>query len=47
MYNTILENSTYELVEKKSKFIANLIYIKTKDEMENIVKVYCEKKKIY
>ena len=37
---TILENSTYELVEKKSKFIANLIYIEGKEEAENIIKEY-------
>ena len=34
LYNTIIENSTYELVEKKSKFIANLIYVETKEEAE-------------
>ena len=37
---TISENSTYELVEKKSKFIANLIYIESKEEAENIIKEY-------
>ena len=37
---TILENSTFELVEKKSKFIANLIYIESKEEAENIIKEY-------
>ena len=37
---TISENSTYELVEKKSKFIANLIYIEGKEEPENIIKEY-------
>ena len=42
---TILENSTFELVEKKSKFIANLIYIESKEETENIIKEY--KKKYY
>lgn len=42
---TILENSTFELVEKKSKFIANLIYIESKEEAENIIKEY--KKKYY
>ena len=45
MYNTITENSNYELVEKKSKFIANLIYIKNKEEAESIIKEY--KKKYY
>ena len=37
---TISENSTYELVEKKSKFIANLIYIEGKEEAESIIKEY-------
>ena len=37
---TISENSTYELVEKKSKFIANLIYIEGKEKAENIIKEY-------
>lgn len=45
LYNTIVENSNYELIEKKSKFIANLIYIKNKDEAESIIKEY--KKKYY
>ena len=42
---TISKNSTYELVEKKSKFIANLIYIESKEEAESIIKEY--KKKFY
>ena len=42
---TILENSTFELIEKKSKFIANLIYVESKEEAENIIKEY--KKKYY
>ncbi len=37
---TISENSTYEIVEKKSKFIANLIYIEGKEEAESIIKEY-------
>ena len=37
---TISKKSTYELVEKKSKFIANLIYIESKEEAENIIKEY-------
>ena len=37
---TISENATYEIVEKKSKFIANLIYIEGKEEAENIIKEY-------
>ena len=43
MLVTITKNSTYELVEKKSKFIANLIYIETKEEAENIIKEYKKK----
>lgn len=45
MFNTIIANSNFELVEKKSKFIANLIYIKNKEEAESIIKEY--KKKYY
>ena len=45
MFNTIIANSNFEFVEKKSKFIANLIYIKNKEEAESIVKEY--KKKYY
>ena len=37
---TISENSAYEIVEKKSKFIADLIYIESKEEAENIIKEY-------
>ena len=43
MHKTIKENSNYELVEKKSKFIANLIYIETKEQAENIILEYKKK----
>lgn len=35
---TIKENVTQEIVEKKSKFIANLFYVESKEEAENIIK---------
>lgn len=44
MHNTIKENASYEIVEKKSKFIGNVFYIKTREEAENIIK---EQKKKY
>ena len=44
MYNTIKENASYEIVEKKSKFIGNVFYIEDKEEAENIIK---EQKKKY
>lgn len=44
MYNTIKENASYEIVEKKSKFIGNVFYIETREEAENIIK---EQKKKY
>lgn len=44
MHRTIKENTSYELVEKKSKFIANLIYIETKEQAEKII---AEHKKKY
>ena len=45
MYQTIQENSEFELVEKKSRFIANVIYIESKIEAENKIKEI--KKKYY
>lgn len=45
MYKTIKENVSAELVEKKSKFIANLFYIESREEAENIIKM--QKKKYY
>ena len=43
MYNTIAKNSSFELTEKKSKFIANLIYIENKEQAENIIKEFKRK----
>ncbi len=43
MYKTITQNITYELTEKKSKFIANLIYIQSKEDAENKIKEYKKK----
>lgn len=45
MYKTIKENISAELVEKKSKFIANLFYIESREEAEDIIKM--QKKKYY
>lgn len=44
MFTTILENKTSEIVEKKSKFIANIYYIESKEEAEQKIK---EVKKTY
>ncbi len=44
MYNTIKENASYEIVEKKSKFIGNVFYVETREEAEKIIK---EQKKKY
>lgn len=38
MYQTIKENASAEIVEKKSKFIANVFYVESKEEAENIIK---------
>ena len=43
-FTTIEENVSTEIVEKKSKFIANLFYVETVEEAENIIK---KKKKKY
>ena len=45
MYKTIKENVSAELVDKKSKFIANLFYIESREEAEDIIKI--QKKKYY
>lgn len=37
MFQTIRESVSAELVEKKSKFIANLFYIESKEEAETII----------
>ena len=38
MFNTIKENVSAEIVEKKSKFIANLFYVETIEDIENRLK---------
>lgn len=38
MFKTIKENVSAEIVEKKSKFIANIFYVETREEAENIIK---------
>lgn len=45
MFYTIKENASAQIVEKKSKFIANIFYIETDEEAENIIKQ--TKKKYY
>lgn len=37
MFKTVSKNTTSEIVEKKSKFIANLFYIETKEEAEKYI----------
>ena len=44
MFKTINKNISAEIVEKKSKFIANVFYIETVEEAEGKVK---EIKKIF
>lgn len=43
MYNTIEKSSIYELTEKKSKFIACLMYIESKEEAESLIKEFKKK----
>ena len=38
MFKTIKENVSAEIVEKKSKFIANIFYVESKEESEKIIK---------
>ena len=38
MFKAIKENVSAEIVEKKSKFIANIFYVETREEAENIIK---------
>ena len=45
MFYTVKENTSSQIIEKKSKFIANLFYIETKEEAEDIIKQ--TKKKYY
>ena len=42
-FYTISKNETTEIIEKKSKFIANLIYIQSKEDAENKIKEYKKK----
>lgn len=37
MFNTVSKNSTAEIVEKKSRFIANLFYVENKEEAEKYI----------
>lgn len=45
MFKTIKENVSAEIVEKKSKFIANVFYVESKEEAEEIIKA--QKKKYH
>ena len=38
MFKTIKENTSAEIVEKKSKFIANIFYVESREEAESIIK---------
>lgn len=38
MSKTISENTSVQIVEKKSKFIANIYYVQTQEEIEDILK---------
>ena len=38
MFKSVKNNSTAEVVEKKSKFIANVFYIESKEEAEELIK---------
>jgi putative IMPACT (imprinted ancient) family translation regulator len=38
MFKTIKSDVTAEIVEKKSKFIANLFYVESVEEVENRIK---------
>ena len=38
MFKTVKENASAELVEKKSRFIANVFYVESREEAENIIK---------
>lgn len=42
-YKTIYSNTSSEVVEKKSKFIANLIYVESKEEAESKIREYKKK----
>lgn len=38
MFKTIKENSTAEVVERKSKFISNVFYVESREEAESLIK---------
>ena len=38
MFKSIKHNASSEIVEKKSKFIANIFYIESKEEAEKLIK---------
>ena len=38
MFNSIKKNASAEVVEKKSKFIANVFYVESREEAEEIIK---------
>ena len=38
MFKTIKENTSAEIVEKKSKFIAHVFYVETPDEADKYIK---------
>ena len=43
MFKTVESNEEADITEKKSKFIANLIYIQSKEDAENKIKEYKKK----
>lgn len=43
MFKTIKENASAEVVEKKSKFIANIFYVESREEAENLIKEVSKK----
>lgn len=43
MFKSIKENVSGEIVEKKSKFIANIFYVETIEEAENKIKEISKK----
>ena len=46
MYQTIKENASAEIVEKKSKFIANVFYVESKEEcVEKILDFFHNREK--
>jgi len=38
MFKTIKENTLAEIIEKKSKFIANIFYVESREEAESLIK---------